>query len=100
MAEQARAAGLDAFRDALDACLDDLNAILPDLTRRYDMTVVVSAMAELVGAALLALRRRKLCDDRQTGLAIERIEKRAFGPYPAQSKAEEPPEGSPDPSRG
>jgi hypothetical protein len=83
MTEDARAAGLDAFYDEMGACLADLNAMLPDLTRRYDLTIIVSAMAEQVGGALQALRRKKLCDDRQTGLAIERIEKRAFGPDPA-----------------
>ena len=83
MTEDARAAGLAAFYDELGACLEDLNAMLPDLTRRYDLTIVASAMAEQVGAALQALRRKKMCDDRQTGLAIERIEMRAFGSYPA-----------------
>ena len=99
MTEDARAAGLDAFYDDMAACLGELNAMLPDLTRRYDLTIIVSAMAEQVGAALQALRRKKLCDDRQTGLAIERIEKRAFGPHPAETKAEEPAEGGSDPSR-
>jgi len=41
-----------------------------------------------------------VCDDRQTSLAIERIQKRAFGPHPAESKAEEPTGGGNDPSRG
>lgn len=83
MTEDARAAGLAAFQDEMEACVDELNAMLPDLTRRYDITVIVSAMAEQVGAALQAMRRTKVCDDRQTDLAIERIESRAFGPHPA-----------------
>jgi hypothetical protein len=95
MTEDARARGLDAFHDDLGACIADLNAMLTDLTRRYDMTAIVGAMAEQVGGALQALRRKKVNDDRQTGLAIERIETRAFGPHPAKSKAED---GS-DPSR-
>jgi len=99
MTEDARAAGLAAFYDEMAACLADVNAMLPDLTRRYDLTIIVGAMAEQVGAALQALRRKKVCDDRQTGLAIERIEKRAFGPHPAEAKAEEPPESGSDPSR-
>jgi len=99
MTEEARAAGLAAFYDEMEICLEDLNAMLPDLTRRYDLTVIVSAMAEQVGGALWALRRKKVCDDRQTSLAIERIEKRAFGPYPAEPKTEEPTGGGSDPSR-
>ena len=100
MTEDARAAGLAAFYDQMEACLDELNAMLPDLTRRYDLTIIAGAMAEQAGGALLALRRKKLCDDRQTSLAIERIQKRAFGPHPAESKAEEPTGGGNDPSRG
>ena len=99
MTEDARAAGLAAFYDEMGVCLEELNAMLPDLTRRYDLTIIVSAMAEQVGGALQALRRKKVCDDRQTGLAIERIEIRAFGPHPLQSQAAEPPEGGGDPSR-
>jgi hypothetical protein len=83
MTEDARAAGLAAFQDRMEACLDELNAMLLDLTRRYDMTIIAAAMAEQVGAALQALRRKKLCDDRKTELAIERIAERAFGPHPA-----------------
>ena len=82
MTEDTRAAGIAAFYDEMGACLDDLNAMLPDLTRRYGLTIIVGAMAEQVGGALQALRRKKVCDDRQTGLAIERIETRAFGPLP------------------
>jgi hypothetical protein len=100
MTEDARAAGMAAFYDEMGACFDELNAMLPDLTCRYDFTIIVAAMAEQVGGALQALRRKKVCDDRQTRLAIERIEKRAFGPDPAESKAEEPAGGGNDPSRG
>lgn len=100
MTEDARAAGLAAFYDQMGPCLADLNAMLPDLTCRYDLTVIVGAMAEQVGGALQALRRKKVCDDRQTHLAIERIEKRAFGPYPAEPKTEDPSgESGGDPSR-
>jgi hypothetical protein len=99
MTEDARVAGLAAFYDEMGACLDDLNAMLPDLTRRYDLTIIVSAMAEQVGAALQALRRKKVCDDRQTCLAIERIEKRAFGPHPGSVQDRESTEDGSDPSR-
>jgi 5'-deoxynucleotidase YfbR-like HD superfamily hydrolase len=98
MTEDARAAGLAAFHDEMEACVADLNVLVPDLTRRYDITIIMSAMAEQVGAALQALRRKKVNDDRQTALAIERIEKRAFGPYPAEAKAEEPGGGRRNPS--
>ena len=90
MTKDAHAAGAATFYDEMGACLADLNVILPDLTRRYGLTIIVSAMAEQVGAALQALRRKQVNDDWQTGLAIERIEKRAFGPYPAEPKAEDP----------
>ena len=100
MTEDARAAALNAFYDEMGACIADLNAMLSDLTRRYDLTIIVSAMAEQVGAALQAMRRKKVCDDRQTDLAIERIEMRAFEPYPAEPTTEESTGGGGnDPSR-
>jgi len=93
MTEDARAAGLADFYDQVGACLEDLNAMLPELTARYGLTILVGAMAEQVGGALQALRRKKLCDDHQTGLAIERIATRAFGPHPAQVQGTEPGQG-------
>lgn len=79
------------FQKSIEACREDLDALLPDLAERYDATTVISAMAEHVGSALQILRRKNLCDDRQTGLVIERIENSAFGPSdPAQPKTEEP----------
>lgn len=99
MTEDARGTGLAGFHDEMAACLADLNERLPELTSRYGLTIIVSAMAEQVGAALQVLRRRKVNDDRETGLAIARIETRAFGPYPAETKAEESSPGGSDPSR-
>jgi hypothetical protein len=54
--------------------------MLPDLTRRFDMTVIMSAMAEHAGSALQVMRRKKLCDDQQARRAIEHIERTAFMP--------------------
>ena len=93
MTEDARAARLGDFYDEVAACLEDLNAMLPELTARYGLTILVSAMAEQVGGALQALRRKKLCDDHQTGLAIDRIASRAFGPHPAEVQGTESGQG-------
>jgi|KBSMisStandDraft_5_1062788.scaffolds.fasta_scaffold460558_3 hypothetical protein len=93
MTEEARAAGAADFYDEVGACLEDLNAMLPELTARYGLTILVGAMAEQVGGALQALRRKKLCDDHLTGMAIERIATRAFGPHPAQVQGSEPGQG-------
>jgi hypothetical protein len=83
MTENADTPGLAGFDDDMAACLADLKAMLTDLTRRYDLTIIASAMAEQVGGGLQAMRRNKVNNDRQTALAIERIEMRAFGHYPA-----------------
>ena len=92
MTDSAITAGQDSFSKSICACLDDIDAMLPDLTRRYDMTVIMSAMAEHAGSALQVLRRKKLCDDQQTRLAIEHLERTAFAPRaPAQSKTETDP---------
>jgi hypothetical protein len=96
MTEEAHAAGLAGFHDELAACVADINTqLLPDLARRYDMTVIAGALAEQVGAALQGLRRIKVNDDSETALVIDRIEKRAFGPHPAEIEAEGPTGGTP-----
>jgi hypothetical protein len=85
MTDAVSTAGEDSFRKCIDACFDDLNAMLPDLARRYDITVIISAMAEHIGSALQVMRRKKYCDDRQTSQAIEHLERAAFMPRePAQ----------------
>jgi hypothetical protein len=86
MTDDAMTAGPDAFSQRIHACLDDIDAMLPDLARRYDMTVIMSAMAEHAGSALQILRRKKLCDDRQTELAIEHMERAAFTPKESSSE--------------
>jgi hypothetical protein len=96
MNRDAGAAGLAAFEQGILACMRDLDALLPDLASRYDRTVIVSAMAEHVGSALLALRRKKLCDDRQAEQAIQHLERAAFPPpRAAEPKAEGPFEPGP-----
>jgi len=72
------AEGNEAFEKDLYACVADINKLLPGLSRRYDMAVVVTAMAEHVGSALKVLMRAKLCNARQADLAIQRIEDCAF----------------------
>ena len=67
-----------SFGDGVVACSQDISKILPSLTRRYDVTVVVNALAEHVGSALRILVRRKACDAEQARLAISRIESTAF----------------------
>ena len=92
MTDEALTAGHGAFSKRIHACLADIDAMLPDLTQRYDMTVIMRAMAEHAGTALQILRRKKLCDDRQTRLAIEHIERIAFNSGgSAQPKSETAP---------
>jgi hypothetical protein len=93
MNQDAGAAGQAAFEQGIVACMRDLDALLPDLASRYDQTVIVCAMAEHVGSALLALRRKKLCDDRQAELAIQHLERAAFPPPRAAEERTEEPKG-------
>jgi hypothetical protein len=70
--------GSEAFRKSTFECVEDLNRLLPGLSLRYDTEVIIGAMAEHVGAAIWALRQKKLCDTRQARLAIEHLEHAAF----------------------
>jgi hypothetical protein len=58
--------------------VEDINKILPGLNRRYDMMVIVCALAEHVGAALRILVRRNICAAAHARLVISRIEGTAF----------------------
>jgi hypothetical protein len=70
--------GRTAFENSLLECLEDLNKLLPGLSRRYETSVILTAMATHMGSALQVLLRKKLCDVRQVGLIIRQIEGWAF----------------------
>ncbi len=70
--------GRESFQRGLLACVRDINKVLPGLSRRYDMVVIISALAEHMGSALRILIRRKVCDVRQARLIIQHIEGTAF----------------------
>jgi hypothetical protein len=87
MREDTRTSGREAFENGLLACVQDINKLLPELSRRYDMVVIISALAEHMGSALQILQRRKVCDARQARLVIKHIEGTAFLRKNAQRKA-------------
>ena len=79
-----------AFNKNLVACVADINELLPPLGRRYDVTVIISALAEHVGSALKVLMLRNICDARQVRKVIQNIEQSAFMPKAAQPETQEP----------
>jgi len=105
MTGNSSAAGHGTFDENLLACVEDINKLLPELGRRYDMTVVMSALAEHLGSALKVLMLRKVCDARQAQQVIKNIESSAFLRKPAQPEteasapetAETPPDGTSEP---
>ena len=88
MTGNSSAAGHGAFDESLVACVEDINKLLPELGRRYDMTVIMSALAEHLGSALKVLMLRKICDARQAQQLIKNIESSAFLRKPAQPETE------------
>jgi hypothetical protein len=78
MTEDPRDAGREAFAKSLLECVQDINEMLPRLSRRYDVTVIIGGLAEHVGAALQVLIRKNICDVRQAGRVIDQIEGSAF----------------------
>jgi len=78
------------FKENLVACVADIADLLPPLGRRYEMTVIISALAEHVGSALKVLLLRHICDARQVRQIIKNIEDCAFVPKPAQLEVQEP----------
>lgn len=90
MAANSSATEAGAFEENLVACVADINELLPPLGLRYDMTVIISALAEHVGSALKVLMLRNVCDVRQVRRVIQNIEQSAFAPKSAQSEAQGP----------
>jgi len=78
------------FKESLVACVADIADLLPPLSRRYDMTVIISALAEHVGSALKVLLLRHICDARQVRQIIKNIEDCAFLHKPAQLEVQDP----------
>ena len=70
--------GCDEFQKSVTACVEDLNGLLPGLSLRYDMPVIIGAMAEHVGLAIWALRHENLCDMTHASLAVQHLECAAF----------------------
>ena len=88
MTGNSSAAGHGAFDESLLACVEDINKLLSDLGRRYDMTVIMSALCEHLGSALQVLMVRKICDARRAQQLIKNIESSAFLRKPAQPETE------------
>jgi hypothetical protein len=92
MTGNSSAAAPETFNESLLECVEDINKLLPRLGRRYDMTVVMSALAEHVGSALKALLMRKVCDAQQVRKVLDNIETSTFLRKSTQAKAEGTPE--------
>lgn len=72
------AADKPSFHQRLLECVEDIGALLPGLSHRYELPVIIDAMAEHVGSAVQVLLRKNLCDKRQAGLIIKQLEGAAF----------------------
>ena len=88
MTGNSSAAPSETFNESLLECVEDINKLLPRLGRRYDMTVVMSALAEHVGSALKVLLLKKVCDAQQVHRVIKNIETSAFLTQSAQPETE------------
>jgi hypothetical protein len=86
MTGNSSAAGHGAFDESLLACVEDINKLLAKLGRRYDMTVIMSALAEHLGSALKVLMRKQICDARQARRLIENLEISASLRKPGRSQ--------------
>ena len=100
MTGNSSAAGHETFDESLLACVEDINKLLPGLARRYDMTVIMSALAEHLGSALKVLMLRKICDARRAQRLIENIESSAFRGKPARPETEASSQETDEPSPG
>jgi hypothetical protein len=88
MTGHSSAAPSETFNESLLECVEDINKLLPRLGRRYDMTVIMSALAEHVGSALKVLLLKKVCDAQQVHQVLKNIETSAFLTQSAQAPSE------------
>jgi hypothetical protein len=93
----ASAGNKPGFHQRLIECVEDIGALLPGLSHRYELPVIIDAMAEHVGSAVQVLLRKNLCDARQAGLIIKQLEGAAFMDDTQETeKTDAPPEASSD----
>ena len=97
MSGNSSAAGPESFDESLLACVEDINKLLPGLGRRYELTVILSALAEHVGSALKVLMQKKVCNAQQAQQVIKNIESSAFLAKAEQQKAQGSPAEADDP---
>ena len=97
MTGNSSAATSETFNESLLECVEDINKLLPRLGRRYDMTVIMSALAEHVGSALKVLLLKEVCDAQQVRQVLKNIETSAFLTKSAQPEAKSQDEGKSDP---
>lgn len=88
MTGNSSAAAPENFNERLLDCVDDINKLLPGLGRRYELTVILSALAEHLGSALQVLLTRKVCNAQQVHQVLQNIETSTFLRKSAQAKAE------------
>ncbi len=88
MTANTRGENMPPFHQSLLECVEDINALLPRLSRRYEMPVIIDAMAEHVGSAMQVLLRKKLCDSRHAGQLIKQLEGAAFMSAPREPETE------------
>jgi hypothetical protein len=67
------------FQRRLLACWQGIDAMVIELAERYDLMVIISALAEHTGTGLQALAQRETGGALQAQRLIGRIESNAFG---------------------
>jgi hypothetical protein len=68
----------DQFADTVLACVEDVNALLPRLSGHYPDLVMVTALAEHVGAALRLCIGNGTCTPEQALHLLEHLDVTAF----------------------
>jgi len=66
------------FQNRVLACWQGIDALVLGLAERYDLVVILSALAEHTGAGLLALMRHRAGGALQALRLIHRMENNAF----------------------
>jgi hypothetical protein len=66
------------YQEEVQKCAAEISALLPELASRHSPLVLVAALTEHVGSALLLAQQTRVCNPAQARAIVRRVRKIAF----------------------
>ena len=69
---------MEETSDQVRVCADEIGSFLPELAERHSPLVVLAALSEHIGSALLLFQQTGRCTPAQARAVLEELERIAF----------------------